>query len=367
MEHDRERKEVLRPQLVWIGKRCYRKPALKDNSHFNPEDEDFYDADQASDVTYCDEICDEGLDIEETNQGFRLKVPVASAYNKYIIGKKGETKKRLETETRTQIFVPKPGDREEVIVINGQDKKGIVSAKTRIDVLVDSARQRQPFTHFLSIPVTSDNIITGFENFKDDVLLQCDGDEGVDGSIFQTPQKLHLTLGTLVLLNKSEIDKASALLESSQEDLISSIIRGEPLTVQIQGLEYMNDDPGAVDVLYAKVRDGEAADRLQTLVDCLVGKFSLSGLMQQEHERVKLHVTVMNTLFRKDPSDTESHQAVRGQRKARESFDARGVLKNFKDYDFGSLTIPSIHLSQRFSTGQDQYYECVCSAVLSNP
>ena len=66
-------------------------------------------------MTYCDEICDAGLDIEETNRGFRLKVPVASAYNKYIIGKKGETKRRLETETRTQIHVPKPGDREEVI------------------------------------------------------------------------------------------------------------------------------------------------------------------------------------------------------------------------------------------------------------
>ena len=60
-------------------------------------------------------------------------------------------------------------------MITCQDKKGVISAKTRIDVLVDSARQRQQFTHFLSIPVTSDDIITGFENFKDDVLLQCDG------------------------------------------------------------------------------------------------------------------------------------------------------------------------------------------------
>ncbi|RUS74248.1 hypothetical protein EGW08_017986, partial [Elysia chlorotica] len=353
-------------ELVWIGKRCYRKNALKDNPNFNPEDEEFYDADQRSDMTYCDESCDQDLDIEVTNRGFCLRVPVASAYNKYIIGKKGETKRRLEAETKTQIAVPKPGDKEEVIVISGQDKKGIVSAKTRIDVLVDSARQRQPFTHFLSIPVTSDDIITGFENFKDDVLRLCDGDEGVDESIFQNPSKLHLTLGTLALLSRAEVDKASELLASCRDELISPTLRGEPLTVHITGLEYMNDDPGAVDVLYAKVKDGPAATRLQTLADGLVDRFSRAGLLQQsDFARVKLHVTVMNTLFRRDPSpDAGSPQAGVGHRRAREAFDARPVLKNFKAYEFGSLTIRSIHLSQRYSTGPDQYYQCVTSADL---
>ncbi|GFO31161.1 activating signal cointegrator 1 complex subunit 1 [Plakobranchus ocellatus] len=252
--------EVLRPQLVWIGNRCYRKNALKESSSFNPEDEEIYNADQASDWTYGDEVCDAGLDIAETSKGFCLRLPVPSVFNKYIIGKRGETKKRLETETRTQIFVPKPGDKDEVIVIKGQDRKGVVSAKTRIDVLVDSARRNQPFTHFLSIPVTSDDIVTSFENFKDDILFQCEGDEGVDASIFQTPQKLHLTIGTLVLLSKGEIDKAVSVLQSCQGDF-SSVTEEQPLSVQIEGLEYMNDDPSAVDVLYAKVKEGKAADR----------------------------------------------------------------------------------------------------------
>lgn len=33
-------------------------------------------------------------------------------------------------------------------------------------MLVDSARQRQPFTHFLSIPIQSDEISEKFEDFK---------------------------------------------------------------------------------------------------------------------------------------------------------------------------------------------------------
>lgn len=39
------------------------------------------------------------------------------------------------------------------------------------------------------------------------------------------------------------------------------ILRGTPLFVDIQGLEYMNDDPGAVDVLYAKIQPSPEADK----------------------------------------------------------------------------------------------------------
>lgn len=42
--------------------------------------------------------------------------------------------------------------------------------------------------------------------------------------------------------------------------------------------------------------------RLQVIADRLVEHFVAVGLMVREWERVKLHGTVMNTLFRKDHS-----------------------------------------------------------------
>lgn len=33
------------------------------------------------------------------------------------------------------------------------------------------------------------------------------------------------------------------------------ILKGKSLDIQLDGLEYMNDDPSEVDVLYAKVTD----------------------------------------------------------------------------------------------------------------
>jgi len=58
---------------------------------------------------YADELCAAGYvnDIESTAAGYQLKVQLPSVFYKYIIGKKGETKKRLESETRTQIKIPR--------------------------------------------------------------------------------------------------------------------------------------------------------------------------------------------------------------------------------------------------------------------
>ncbi|KAM6346823.1 activating signal cointegrator 1 complex subunit 1 isoform 10-T11 [Alca torda] len=118
-----------------------------------------------------DEPCDAFV-VEETEKGFQCRVEVPSPLYKYIIGKKGETKKKLETETRTSISIPKPGVEGE-IVITGQHRSGVVSARTRIDVLLDSFRKKQPFTHFLSFVLNQPAIQEKFLQFKEEVLEKC--------------------------------------------------------------------------------------------------------------------------------------------------------------------------------------------------
>uniref|UniRef100_A0A0B7A270 K Homology domain-containing protein n=1 Tax=Arion vulgaris TaxID=1028688 RepID=A0A0B7A270_9EUPU len=351
--------DVLRPQLVWIDNRCYRKNTPKDILSRTYEDEELIESDNRARQIYDDDVCDGELEFKETATGFQLKMEVPSAFYKYIVGKNGETKTRLQVETHTKIHIPKPNDKQEVIVIDGHEKKGLISAKTRIDVIIDSARQREQFTHFLSIPVTSDEIILNFDDFKTKVLSKCDGDRGLDSSLFQNPQKLHLTIGTLVLLSEREIQKAVSLLQTCQTELIEPILKGERLEVQVRGLEYMNDDPSAVDVLYAKIEPGEACQRLQLLVDRLVDRFTSADLIQREHDNVRLHVTVMNTLMRKDPSGTSVPKVQTNSRpgsKLRESFDGSHILQKFRDFKFGTHHVSSIHLSQRYSTGKDEYY-----------
>jgi len=103
----------------------------------------------------------------------------------------------------------------------------------------------------------------------------------------------------------------------------------------------MNDDPGEVDVLYAGVKD--ISGNLQKVVDGIVEKFVDSGLMKREYDRVKLHLTLMNTLFRKDQGDLGDNTMGQG----RESFDCRPVLEGWNKLSLGEVKVEEIHLSQR--------------------
>jgi len=71
--------------------------------------------------------------------------------------------------------------------------------------------------------------------------------------------------------------------------------------------------------------------RLQMFADRLVDRFVASGMMLHEYDHVKLHITVMNSLMRKDLSNAivseDSRTATRTGTKDRESFDATRVIE----------------------------------------
>ena len=65
--------------------------------------------------------------------------------------------------------------------------------------------------------------------------------------------------------------------------------------------------------------------------DRLVDRFIASGIMLREYDHVKLHITVMNSLMRKDPSHAIASQSdrtsMRSGTKDRESFDATRLMQ----------------------------------------
>lgn len=359
---------ILQPEIVIIGKRRYRrnpyKPSFQDSAELAPyQEEDAYN-DEPCDTVVCKQKSiepDEYKDIQPFGDNmFKLNMAVHESYLGYIIGRNAEKKTKLEVETKTKIKIPKRGQGD-WLVIEGNSKANIDSCRNRILVLIHSARHQKPFTHLLTYPLTFTNLKTKFLEFKREVLKQCQDDRGVDDSLFQNPNKLHLTISTAVLLCESEIDQAKALLETFKKTYVRQVLNGKPLRVSIKGLEYMNDDPSSVDVLYAQIKplDLKSSNEnpVQMIADNLMEKFVSSGLSKKQYDRVKLHATVMNSLMRQDPSG--STEPGREQSKDRESFDARNILKLFGDYEFGIYDLNEIHLSLRFSAAHDGYYECV--------
>ncbi|XP_029933175.1 activating signal cointegrator 1 complex subunit 1 [Myripristis murdjan] len=354
--------EVLRPALININGRIYRRNFIKEE-HYEEEEDDFSYAGAAeSEELAADDACD-SHGIEQTPKGFRCAIDVPSVLYKYVIGKKGETRRRLEADTKTSISIPKPGV-EGQIVITGSHRAAVSSAVTRLEVLVEGFRRKQPFTHFLSFPLNDPQVQEGFLSFKDKVLEQCSQDHGVEASIFQNPAKLHLTVGTLALLNEMEVTKACEHLRECQ-NVIKDITEGKPLPLEVTGIEYMNDDPAMVDVLYAKVSVKDRSDKLQVIADRLVEHFVSAGLMVREWDKVKLHGTVMNTLFRKDSSVEDTGGPGRQTIKEREAFDARNILKNFGAYHFGEFELNTVQLSQRYATDCTGYYTSAGSISFS--
>lgn len=128
----------------------------------------------------------------------------------------------------------------------------------------------------------------------------------------------------------------------------------------------MNDDPSSVDVLYAKVE----SEPLQRIADQLMEYFIANGLIKREYDHVKLHATLINSTFGRhhahssgeEGGDDKKHHHHKRHR--REKFDATEILREFGDFDFGVQKVSEIHLSQRFSTACNGFYEATAMVKL---
>lgn len=353
--------DILKPELVWVQGRCYRKLPIR-KVNLNPEETeyDIYPSHQYARQEEDDSLRD--IDIKHSVNEFWVTINVPAPLFGAVVGAKRQTVRRIENETKTRVQVPKPSESHlGEITVYGEEKWGVAAAYRKIERIVSSARGRQDFTHFVSFPMNFDNLKNSFLEFKDDVLQHRGRIRGLDERIFQKPERLHLTVVTLTLLDEHEREKAAAVLQKFKED-VRVHLDSKPLTVSVRGIEYMNDDPSEVDVLYAKVQDCDSEEKLQVIADALLQKFEATDLGRKQHDRVKLHFTLINTVFRSGSEDMP--RPVRGTRR-RETFDARYLIENYGDYDFGTVTLSEIHISVRYSAAKDRYYSS--SSVLKLP
>lgn len=106
---------------------------------------------------------------------------------------------------------------------------------------------------------------------------------------------------------------------------------GKKFEFNIRGLDYMNDDPSAVRILYGQVND--KTQLVQKLCDRINATNQELGLTNEFRPNVKLHMTLMNTRY-------VPHSLA----KQYKSFDARGILSEFKDFHFGTVQLRTIEL-----------------------
>lgn len=339
--------DILKPELVWVDGRCYR--VLENTKRTNDVSPYFEDNNyQLDDKGAEDECYDSNIEIVPYGSTkFKHAFHVPKVFFPFIIGAKHAVRKRLETETRTVIQIPKFGQDGDIVII-GNDCKGIISARHRINLLMEASRKKIEFTHFLSIPLNDGHVIMKFNMFKNEVLTNSGKtSRGVDETIFQTPSKLHLTIGVMKLLDDAERNQAVEALSYCNEHIVKPTIeKYGQIPILLQGTEIMNDDPAEAKVLYAKVV-GETGV-LQKMVEEIVDYYIKIGLIDRKYKTTKLHLTLMNTKFKLTKEEKNGKNFI--------TFDATEIMKAHENTIFGEATLKQIHISQRHTISSNGYY-----------
>jgi activating signal cointegrator complex subunit 1 len=272
----------------------------------------------------------------------------------FIIGKGGATRQQIEAETQTRVVLPRRGDGNDIVEVSGYSHEDVVACRRKIDSIVMGSRNKMDFTHFVSIPFNTEEIMGNFQKFIDEIS----GDASIvlNPKAFQNPQKLHQTVLLVILIDNEEKIQAIKCLTDCQEAVIKPFFQNrDKLTLKLQGVEIMNDDPSQVNVLYAKIDSPE----LQELCNQMLEFFRKNGLItRQEKDQVKLHVTLINTRY---VNENENGQLDR--RAPKVFFDASKIIESYKDYYFGSIELKEIHLSQRHTQAENGFY--VASAIIN--
>ncbi|KAJ6715315.1 ACTIVATING SIGNAL COINTEGRATOR 1 COMPLEX SUBUNIT 1 [Salix viminalis] len=334
-----------------------------------------------------------------------LSLEVGASLFRFIKGKEGSTQKKIEEETGVKIVFPS-SKKEESIVIEGISTDCVTRASEKIQAVMDEAIESSlDYSHFVSLPlaihpelidklinfqnsilgnndVSADENLESSDSIEDTSDIENKGQElikgrdvavelkvedekhvkvgltsiplvsyppksprlpnasdfGIDKSIFIKPTTFHLTVIMLKLWNKERVNAASGVLKSISSKVIDAS-DNQPIFIRLKGLDTMRGSLSRARVLYAPVEEIGSEGRLLRACQVIINAFVEAGLVLEKDakQKLKLHATVMNARHRKGK-----------RRRKNDSFDARGIFKQFGSEDWGEYLICEAHLSQRF-------------------
>ncbi|XP_020226254.1 uncharacterized protein LOC109807932 isoform X2 [Cajanus cajan] len=350
-----------------------------------------------------------------------VSMQVGASLFRFVKGKGGSTQKMIEEEMGVKIIIPTSKE-EDFVTIEGMSIKSVNSASEKIQAIIDETVKSRnlDYSHFISLPLAiHPELVNKLINFQNSVLgngssmdentdtdsnededttdnkeedqlskekadvaveLKVDdnsemvkvnlsnipivsytpkaskssspSDLGIDKSIFIKPKTFHLTVLMLKLWNKDRVKTATEVLQSISSKVLEAL-DNQPVSIRLKGLECMKGSLAKARVLYAPVEEIGSEGRLMRACQVIIDAYVEAGLVLENDAKqsLKLHATVMNSRHRKRKKRT---------RKV-DSFDARGIFKQYGSEDWGQYLIREAHLSQRFSFDENGYYHCCAS------
>ncbi|XP_070672664.1 uncharacterized protein [Malus domestica] len=323
-----------------------------------------------------------------------ISVEVGASLFRFVRGKWGLTQKQIEDEMGVKIRIPLSRE-EDSLTIEGNSVESISRASEKIKSIVDQAVKSSnlDYSHFISLPLAiHPELVDKLVNFQNSILgisdsgvddnldsnsneensesegedqrpdvaveLKVEGDRqhvkvnltniplvsyalqsskaatlsdlGIEKSIFIKPKTFHLTVLMLKLWNKDRVHAATEVLQNCMRGSLAK-----------------------AGVVYAPVEEIGSEGRLLRACQVIIDAYIEAGLVLEKDakQKLKLHATVMNARHSK---------RKKGTRKVN-SFDARGIFKQYGSEEWGEYLIREAHLSQRFVFDDKGYYHCCAS------
>lgn len=326
---------------------------------------------------------------------FLCQCTVPTRFLKFVIGSKGaaliETQ-RLTGVTITILDTETPSSSSSrhahaaaspdiaTLRLKAASRSAIAAAVIRLESVLEGCKEKADYTHFLSIPLGTISSLrdplgrlmamlrdmcsaTTMGNDDGEVA----GERHLDPSLVQNPDHLHLTLLMLRLHTEADASRAKDVLKSLAP-LLRETLAPPNDHVTLQGLNYMNDDPTEVHVVYLELEKNAAFARLQQVIQLVNASFIEASLATERDvaHNEKLHATILNSKWRAAPNTgTTGRSGGGGAVPPRQAFNAVDVFKKFGQIKLGTHKLQRLDLSVLSSRmGADGYFAAADSVPL---
>jgi activating signal cointegrator complex subunit 1 len=251
----------------------------------------------------------------------------------------------------------------------------------------------QNWTHFFAIPFNkhsqNQDLVEKFSYFRNKIIEEELIE--VNESLFQAPERLHMTLCLLELKSNNEISNVKKILKEKIQPEINEFVKGNAMYSFFESFEVFGK-PHESRVLYAKPKNAES-DKLFDVLDILFSNLVENKILNKDalqysnikvnektdrFEKDKLHMTIMNSTFAvrdnlKNNGNVGSIVTIQdllngGSNKKKENcfFNGMKIIRRFNNFHFGSHKVNEICLYEMKIDSDTNTYKIVESIKFNN-
>ena len=315
-----DKRGYMGPKLPHVVQKSNNRKAPRNDAEPEDAESESYGMDHANLVT--DDI--ESLVIEDG----MCKVSIEVA--KIVFKKLSFEIKQLEIDYQCRV-VHLP-DRD-LLEIKSANRKSVVQVYGELKEAIEEKTLSLPPSHFICFPLANPSVTKKVREFRESLPTN------FQEAFLPRDTKLHATLCVLHLHTKQSIEAAVAAIEKFR---LAYDKPEAPMMMTLRGLYSMAEDSSKTRVVYSGAGSPSltgAVNRLATvLFKCLVESEAATWeRLRKGHSvghgnvaSVKLHATLINSKY-----------AEKG-----EPLDARDLIDNFANFDFGTSELSEIRLCE---------------------